>query len=101
MGMHQGWRLVLLVVNRQVHTWDLLRVLEVLLRVLHLFLHHIVREEVPEVQADLEELFVRDAAHLGQVGESMQCLIPQHLDLLVWLDSVGERLNEVNVISEH
>ena len=73
--------------------------LEVLLRVLHLLLHHIIRKEVPEVQANLEELFVWDAAHLGQVGEPVECLIPQHLDLLVRLDCVGKRLDEVNVIS--
>jgi len=65
--MHQRWGLVLLLV-RQIETWDL-RSLESLSMFL-ILKHHVIGEKVPEVQADLEQLIVWNATHLGQIAQA-------------------------------
>ena len=62
--------------------------------------HDVICKEVPEIEADLEKFFVLDAAHLRQVRQTLQRLVPQHLDLVVGLNRVGEVLNKVNVVFE-
>ena len=71
------------------------------LRMLLLLLHHIVRKEVPEVQAYLEKFFVWDPAHLGEVSHSLQGGVSQHLDLLVGLNAPCDLLNEVDIVLQY
>ena len=74
--------------------------LEVLLRVLHLLFHDIICKKVPKVQADLKEFLVLNPAHLGQIGQPLQRLVSQHLDLLVRLHGISEGLNEIDIVAE-
>ena len=60
-----------------------------------LFDHYVIGEEVPEVEADLAQLLVLNSAHLGKVGQPLQGLVSEHLDLLIRLNTVREALYEV------
>ena len=95
MGMHQRWSLVLLLV-RQIETWNL-RSLESL-SVLLILKHHVIGEKVPEVQADLEQLIVWDATHLGQIAQAQESLVSEHLNLSIRLDVTCQAFNEIDVV---
>jgi len=96
-GVDQGGGLILLL-KRKVETWNLHRCK--VLAVLPLLGHDVIGEEVPEVQTDLEELLVLDAAHLRQVGQTLESLVAQHLHLLVGLNRVGQTFDKIEVVSE-
>jgi hypothetical protein len=92
MGVDQG-RSRILLLEGKVEAWDLHR--RKVLAVLSLLGHDVIGKEVPEVQADLEELLVLDAAHLRQVGQTLESLVAQHLHLMVGLDRVGQTFDKI------
>ena len=97
MGVHQRWRLVLLLLVGQVETWNLLLHLESLI-ILGLLVHDVFGEEMPEVKADLEQFLIRDATHLGQIGQALQGLLAKHSDLIVCFNRVCKILNKIEVV---
>lgn len=77
-----------------------MRGLECLL-ILSLLCHHILREEVPEVEANFEKLLIIDTTHLSQIGQALQGLLPQHLDMRISLNRVGQLLDKIDIILEN
>lgn len=69
--------------------------------VLSLLVHDVLGEKVPEVEADLEQFLVGDTTHLGQVGQSLESLVTQHLNLVVSLDRICQGLDEIKIIAEN
>lgn len=96
MCVHQRWSLNLLL--RQVQTrnarWPHCA------RIYALLVHHIVGKKVPKIEADLKKLIVSNSAHLGQVGQALQRLITEHLNLIVGLDAACDSLNKIEVIAK-
>ena len=66
-----------------------------------LFLHDILWEEVPKIEADFEEFLIRDPAHLRQIVQATKCWVTQEYDMLIWFDDICQVLNKGQMIPQN